>query len=235
MKRTLGWIVVLAGFLAGLFALPRLPGVVVRDFSSRIPFGTLSLAVDRIWVALALPSAALIVWLLIRADQSSGFGRRLQRWLPSRLRTDSSPPEQAAWHRDTMEMVGLVVVIVFIAIHAAGLAAALGGPTSIRTVPALIGLALIVGGNSAPRLRRNLIAGIRTRATLEDPVVWARVHRLLGKFLVGSGVLTLATVLVAGRHGLTVAAFGLLGSVVAACLIELRRRPPPLSSGSSTQ
>jgi uncharacterized membrane protein len=57
-----------------------------------------------------------------------------------------------------------------------------------RVVPVLLGAALAVVGNQLPRLRPNLAIGIRTRRSLENPLVWARVNRAAGYIAVALGL-----------------------------------------------
>ncbi len=56
-----------------------------------------------------------------------------------------------------------------------------------RAVPVIFGLTLIVIGNLLPRLRPNLVIGIRTSRTLADRGVWARVNRTAGYAAVFAG------------------------------------------------
>jgi uncharacterized membrane protein len=80
-----------------------------------------------------------------------------------------------------------------------------------RGVPILFGLTLIVIGNLLPRLRPNLVIGIRTSRTLADRSAWARTNRTAGYAAVLAGssfvlagllpnlpVMEFATVAVAG-------------------------------------
>jgi uncharacterized membrane protein len=61
-----------------------------------------------------------------------------------------------------------------------------------------VGIFLIVTGNDLPRLRRNLVWGIRTPQTLGSDEVWKRVHRLGGYIRVVMG----AAVCVASLSGI---------------------------------
>jgi uncharacterized membrane protein len=56
-----------------------------------------------------------------------------------------------------------------------------------HAVPLMLGLALIVIGNLLPRLRPNVVIGIRTSRTLSDRGVWARTNRTAGYAAVGAG------------------------------------------------
>jgi uncharacterized membrane protein len=56
-----------------------------------------------------------------------------------------------------------------------------------RGVPVMLGLTLIVIGNLLPRLRPNIVIGIRTSRTLTDRAAWAQANRAAGYAAVGSG------------------------------------------------
>ena len=82
----------------------------------------------------------------------------------------------------------------------------------------IIGLLFIVLGNWMGKLRRNLIAGIRTPWTLKSDVVWQRTHRIGGRLMVALGLAVLfaamlfpvwvvAALVAAGAMGLAIWAF----------------------------
>lgn len=56
-----------------------------------------------------------------------------------------------------------------------------------RAVPVMFGLTLIIIGNLLPRLRPNLVIGIRTARTLSDRSAWAHTNRTAGYAAVGAG------------------------------------------------
>jgi uncharacterized membrane protein len=56
-----------------------------------------------------------------------------------------------------------------------------------HAVPVMFGLALIIVGNLLPRLRPNIVIGIRTSRTLADPSAWTRANRTAGYATVGAG------------------------------------------------
>jgi immunity protein, SdpI family len=56
-----------------------------------------------------------------------------------------------------------------------------------HAVPVMLGLALIIIGNLLPRLRPNIVIGIRTSRTLSDRGAWARTNRTAGYAAVGAG------------------------------------------------
>jgi uncharacterized membrane protein len=57
-----------------------------------------------------------------------------------------------------------------------------------RFLGLMVGIFLIITGNDLPRLRPNLVWGIRTPQTLGSDEVWKRVHRLGGYIRVVMGV-----------------------------------------------
>jgi uncharacterized membrane protein len=87
----------------------------------------------------------------------------------------------------------------------------------------LLGLGLAALGNVMPRLRPNPIMGLRTRATLNDPVLWARMHRLFGALLLASGVLVMLLALVAVRYALVGCLTALLLSLLIVFAVHVNR------------
>ena len=80
-------------------------------------------------------------------------------------------------------------------------------------VPLMLGLALIVIGNLLPRLRPNLVIGIRTARTLSDRGAWARANRAAGYAAVGLGTAFLSAGLLPSLPVLefaTIAALGIM-------------------------
>ena len=114
-------------------------------------------------------------------------------------------------------MVALVIAFVLV-FHLTVVALAAGAPPWIaRGFLLLLGLGIAVVGNVMPRTRPNPIMGLRTRATLNNPVLWARVHRLFGGLLLASGVLVMLLALVAVQYAL----LGFLAALVLSCVIVL--------------
>jgi uncharacterized membrane protein len=80
-------------------------------------------------------------------------------------------------------------------------------------VPVMLGLTLIVIGNLLPRLRPNIVIGIRTSRTLADRGAWARTNRTAGYAAVGAGTSFLLAGLLPNLPVMefaTVAAFGVM-------------------------
>jgi uncharacterized membrane protein len=64
----------------------------------------------------------------------------------------------------------------------------------IQVIVVGISVLLIVLGNVLPKSQPNRFGGIRTRATLADPVVWAKTHRATGlAMMIAGGLLVLLT------------------------------------------
>lgn len=61
-----------------------------------------------------------------------------------------------------------------------------------RALPILLGVALASIGNLLPRLRRNLVVGIRTTRALDDSAVWQRTNRAAGYVAVAVGLVFVA-------------------------------------------
>ena len=124
-------------------------------------------------VASLLPATAAIVYLLLRI-----VGRR------SATRQAQAPIAVIGGHVVAF-IIGLHVLTVC---NLAGVAWARAlGP---RAAVVLLGVAIVAMGNIVPRLRTNLALGIRTRRSLDDRHVWARVHRLAGHGAVVLGCVT---------------------------------------------
>ena len=104
------------------------------------------------------------------------------------------------------DAIMLRVCAFVIGVHAMVLMAMLqllgGRAWAARIVPLMLGVALISIGNLLPRTRPNLAIGIRTRRTLADRALWARIHRSVGYIAVACGAAVLVSALaVPGRAG----------------------------------
>jgi uncharacterized membrane protein len=107
--------------------------------------------------------------------------------------------------------VGMIILL-----HALMLLAALGKPIDVsRGIFVAVGLLFAVLGNWMGKLRRNLIAGIRTPWTLKSDVVWERTHRVGGRLMVAMG---LAIVLAALLLPFSIAMAVFVGSLLAFAL-----------------
>ena len=75
-----------------------------------------------------------------------------------------------------------------------------------------------------PRLRPNLVAGVRTRRTLLDPMLWRATHRVLGFAFVIAGTITAVVGLAAPAYGLATAVVTLVFACTIAMIGGLRAR-----------
>lgn len=201
---------------ASLWARGRLPERVEVQFEDLLPFaGTTSETAARWPVLWLIPALALLVFALFRAAPTAmgqRFGRRLFRHAPAEV-TSLAQFERFGRTYDT---IVLAVVLLFVGVHAAMLAAALqASALAARILPVVLGVCLVMMGNVTPRLRPNWVAGLRSRRLLEDPQLWRRAHRVFGAALVVSGLATIVAGLVAPTWGVIVAVVSLLAS----CLI----------------
>jgi hypothetical protein len=163
------------GYIASAAVYAWLPAVSIRP-SQAAPFG-------RPLLAFLLPTAALLVSIL--------FG---SLWRRDPIRSRSASEEA------TYQAITFRIVLFILAIHAvviSGLLSVAGvipaiAPGLTRAVPILLGLGLISVGNLLPRMKPNLIIGIRTSGTLANPGMWMRTNRMAGYVAVGLGIVLIA-------------------------------------------
>jgi hypothetical protein len=228
MRKWLPAVLIAITYALSALMLPRLPAEVDLDLRLLLPFEVEGEPGPRAWLAFGFPTVALALWLLfLVASSRGGFAvhkRLFGRWAPPA----SLEPKAIARFRSTYDLVVALVIAFLLVFHLTVVTLAAGGPPSVaRAFLLLLGLGLAVMGNVMPRTRPNPIMGIRTRATLDDPVLWARVHRLFGGLLAGSGVLVMLLAILAVRYAL----IGFIGALLLSCLIvfgvlvNLRRGP----------
>jgi len=117
-------------------------------------------------VAFALPVAGTAIW-----------------WLLAHLGRRSAPIPGGA------RRAGAMTALFLAAFHITMLIGFVAGHFWLgRFLGLMVGLFLIVTGNDLPRLRPNLVWGIRTPQTLGSVEVWKRVHRLGGYIRVVMGI-----------------------------------------------
>lgn len=194
MRKWFAPVCIFAAFVASAAVWARLPERVPVHWDAR---GTVNGYGSRLAGALILPAAMLGIWLLLRA---------LPRIDPRRA--------NYAKFADTYDLLVNSVVALFLVMHLALLANALGWAVSMqRVAPVLIGLQFIILGNALPRARPNWWFGIRTPWTLSNDRVWTRTHRVGGYLLAAAGAL----LLVIGAFAPTPFAFTLgIGVILAA-------------------
>ena len=202
------------------YVIRDLPSRVSIDLRGLLPF-SLEPAADTAprWVAIvAIPTLATVVWILFAALRSRVALSATRRLFGDVAETLGEPSSVERFH-PTYDTVVLWVVVLVLGIHAAVIAAALGYLTlAPRLVSVVMGVAFIAIGNVFPRLRPNLIAGIRTRRTLADPVLWRATHRIMGVTFVTAGLITVLVGVVAPSFGLVTAVTTLIVTCVIAAV-----------------
>ena len=139
-----------------------------------------SMSLARPLIAFALPSAMAVIVVFLG-----------MLWNRDPIR-DRDPHTEATYHA-----VIRTAVLFVLGLHIAVLYALTSQlrPDIVKAVahavPVMFGLTLIVIGNLVPRLRPNLVIGIRTSRTLTDRAAWARTNRVTGYATVGAGVMFL--------------------------------------------
>jgi uncharacterized membrane protein len=156
-----------AGYAGGLAAFTWLPGPYL---------GLERSLVARTAIAFLIPTAAFVTCVSVETL----FGRA----------TSNAPHVEST---KAIRAVIAITVLFMVGLHGLILVSVLGFPISgfpvHRLAVALFGLLLVGIGNVLPRVRPNTVIGIRTRHLLDDPVAWARVHRMAGYFLVTLGAI----------------------------------------------
>lgn len=127
----------------------------------------------RLFVGLMLPIAASTIYAVF-----ASLWRR-------------DPSIDVETHVRAQRAIRRYVVLFTIALHLV-LVASLGGIPLVRAwAPrigvVLFGLLLVAVGNVLPRIRPNLVIGIRTPRTLRDRCLWMRLHRAGGYAAVAAG------------------------------------------------
>ena len=217
---------IVAAIAATALVARDLPATVAIDLRGVLPF-SLEPSADTAprWVAVVgIPTLAAVIWLLFQLGRSRaglGFTRRLFRGIPDAL----GDPATIDRFRATYDTIVLWVVVLVLGVHAGMIAAALGHETlAPRIISVVMGVSLIAAGNVIPRLRPNIVAGVRTRSTLTDPRLWRETHRVLGVAFVIAGAITVLVGLVAPAYGLATAVVALIVACTVAMIGGLRAR-----------
>jgi uncharacterized membrane protein len=128
--------------------------------------------------------------------------------------------------RATYDTIALWVIVLMLGVHAGMIASVLGYTAHApRIISVMMGVSLIAAGNVMPRLRPNLVAGVRTRRTLTDPQLWRATHRALGVAFILAGTITVAVGLLAPAYGLATAIVTLVAACIAATVGGMRAIP----------
>ena len=196
MRKWLAPLCIVAGFVASAAVWARLPERLPIHWDAH---GAVNGYGSRLAGAFMFPVVMLGAFLLLRV---------LPRIDPRRA--------NYAKFADTYDLLVNSLVALFLVMHLALLANALGWPVSMeRVAPVLIGLQFVILGNALPRARSNWWFGIRTPWTLSNDRVWTRTHRVGGYLLAAAG----AVMLLVGAFVPTPFAFTLgIAVVVAASL-----------------
>ena len=215
------------------YAVRSLPTTVTVDLRGLLPF-ELEPTGDTAprWVAVVMmPLIAALVWVLLELGRTRA-GLRFARLLFSDTPEALAEPATIDRFRSTYDTLVLSVVVLVLGVHAGMVAAMLGYDIlAPRIITVVMGLSIIAAGNVMPRLRPNLVAGVRTRGTLADPHLWRATHRLLGLAFVTAGTITVLVGLVAPEFGLAAAVVALLIACLVAAIGGARARRAATAEG----
>ena len=197
-----------------------LPGTVAIDLRGLLPFPSEPTAdtAPRWVVIAAIPALAAVIWILFAALRTR-MSLRLTRRLLGDVDVALGDPASVDRFGPTYDTIVLWLVMLVLGIHAGVVAAAFGHlALAPRIISVAMGVSLIAIGNVLPRLRPNLVAGIRTRRTLTDPSLWRATHRVMGVAFVIAGLVTVLLGVVAPSFGLATAATALIVACVVAAI-----------------
>jgi immunity protein, SdpI family len=171
------------GYSAGASLYPHLPeGAPYMQLFGTLQFGPAM-------IAFLLPTAALLTSGLLGSlwnrDPIRGHEPRLEATY------------EAIVFRIALFVTAVQLVMVIGMLERAGAVPHELRPVVSRIVPILLGLALVAIGNLLPRMKPNVVIGIRTARTLADQAAWSRTNRMAGNVAVGFGIsLVLAAALI---------------------------------------
>jgi uncharacterized membrane protein len=161
-------------FIASIVAYPALP----PEIPPLWRVGGEWVFIGAPFVAFLLPVTATVIW-----------------WLLASLNRHSADTAGRSGG------AGAVTALFLSAFHVTMLIAFIGAHLWLRQLlGVIVGVFLIVTGNDLPRVRPNLVWGIRTPQALARDDVWRRVHRLSGYVRVVMGIAVCAASL-AGVRG----------------------------------
>ena len=218
--------VITATIAASAFLLRAAPATVAIDLRGLLPFAIESTSdTGPRWLAIAgIPLLALLVWAGFQLGRARA-GLRIARALFPDVPDAVTDPATLDRFRATHDTIALWVVILILGIHAGIVAAALGHEAlTPRLVSVIMGVSIAAMGNVVPRLRPNLVAGVRTQRTLSDPQLWRATHRILGFAIVAAGTITAIVGLAAPAYGLPTAVVTLVAACVVAAAGGVRGR-----------
>ena len=160
---------IVAGYVAGASVYPAIP----KPFCGP----QCDISIGRLFIAFLLPTATLLLPMLLNA-----------LWTRDPVRDRNEETERL------YQRIVLRVELLILGIHLAVLTAFATTLRSdviqvlARLVPMMFGIAVVSIGNVIPRLRPNLVIGIRTRHTLSNRAVWMSTHRIAGYIAVACGL-----------------------------------------------
>lgn len=202
------WIppIMIAGACAlSAILMPQLPEYVMLDMKSWLPPGvtTPPEPLPRLAALFGLPAIALLTWIFLHEAPISPLGKLGSAMF--RPFTHQPALSQSDYDKfaPTYRVFVSWVMSLMLGLHISLLADVLDWPIAPGLIVGLVfGIGLIAVGNVTPRLRPNPIAGVRTIATLRDPLLWARVHRTLGALWMVGGMIVLVAGIIAPRYAL---------------------------------
>lgn len=171
-----------ANFLSYLFILVTVAvaAYLYRDLPDPMPtdwnpMGKTDGYLAKPWGVIVLPLAPILVFFLIRLVPV--FAPRRSRTQPFRTLLN-------------LVQVGTVAFISFgsvlFLLHASGVDVHIN-----QIIFAAIGIVFIIAGQYVGAIRKDFLLGIRTPWTLTSEEVWARTHRMAGRFFIGMGLVCL--------------------------------------------
>jgi uncharacterized membrane protein len=175
--------------------------------------------VGRGLITFLLPTAALLICLLLHV-----------LWRRDTLQ-QRDPALDATYHAIVFRIVLLIVGMHGLVLT--GLVAIAdaprGAPPAItallsRAAPALFGLALASIGNLLPRLRPNLVIGIRTTGTLHDRATWMRSNRLAGNVAVAVGLIFVVSGVLLPPRSMMLSVAAAAGTIATIAIIILSHK-----------
>lgn len=202
----------LGAFALSAAVFSQLPGEGRVDFSPLVPEGIPASGgpVPRVAAALAVPTVAIAVWVLLSVlRRVKGPARAVPEWW---LNEETGAAAVTRFEPTYSTIIFSVTALVAL-IHAVFVGSLLEWPEWIyRVFTAVLGFGLMAAGNVMPRVRPNWIVGLRTKRTLSDPHAWSRTHRVLGRSLIVAGSLVIIASAVAPRYALVTGLVALLSA-----------------------
>lgn len=221
--RRLPELFVLAVCVFSAAAFTQLPSVVIGDVSWLLPVTAPAREASRTLAAFLIPAVLVLLLAGYRWAQSATGRAATAGALPEWLATPGGDAPEYEKFTASLELVLICVVALISSIHLGMLASALGwrGPISLL-VGLVFGIVLTAMGNVMPRLRPNPIAGLRTKAMLNDPIAWRNAHALFGRVWVVGGAAVIVVALVAPRYSLIAMLAVVLLSLMVAPIVSRR-------------